>query len=234
MITRKSTNLDIHRTESWLVVVPGNHPWLSRARLFKSKLERVRQERKPATSQVVDLVIALLLFFPESKVLLEKLNDGLSITEVILLELIDLVEGLLEGTVGKLASLRVILQDLVVEDGEVKSKSELNGVASGKINRVSFFIGTLCLLLDILEGSLLGVLGDVAVVITNHLDEESLGLISAFSLEDTVVDHVDDLLAISLELCLDLGLVGEKSSVEFGILGVLLDGGDCAASSAFA
>ena len=115
MITRKSTNLDIHRTESWLVVVPGNHPWLSRARLFKSKLERVRQERKPATSQVVDLVIALLLFFPESKVLLEKLNDGLSITEVILLELVDLVQSLLESRVGKFAGLCVILENFIVE-----------------------------------------------------------------------------------------------------------------------
>ena len=58
-----------------------------------SALERVRLALKPATSQVVDLVIALFLFFPESQVLLEKLDNALSITEVVLLELVDLVES---------------------------------------------------------------------------------------------------------------------------------------------
>ena len=121
LIRQKSTNLDIHRTESWLVAGPAN---LSQqlgtgARFLESALERVRHALKPATSQVVDLVIALLLFFPESQVLLEKLDNALSITEVVLLELVNLVEGLLQSIVRELAGLGVVLQHLVVENGEV-------------------------------------------------------------------------------------------------------------------
>ena len=41
-------------------------------------------------------------------------------------------------------------------------------------------------------------------------------------------------MAVSLELSLDLGLVLKKSAVEFGVLGVLFDGGDSAASGTFA
>jgi len=70
----------------------------------------------PATSQVVDLVVALLFLFPEGKVLLEELNDALGVAEIIFFQLIDLIEGFLQGLVRKLAGLRVVLKDLVVED----------------------------------------------------------------------------------------------------------------------
>ena len=189
---------------------------------------------KLAFSQVIDSVITLLFFFPESQVFLEELNDALGVTEVVLLKLIDLVEGLLEGGVGKLASLGGFLKDLVVEHGEVQSESELDGVASWKIDGVGLLVGGLSLLLDILEGGILGVFGNIAIVITDHLDEESLGLFVALSLEDLGVDHVNDLLAVSLELLLNVTLVGEEGSVELAVLGVLLDGRDGAASGALA
>ena len=189
---------------------------------------------KLACSQVIDSVITLLFFFPKSQVFLEELNDALGVTEVVLLELIDLVEGLLKGGIGELASLLGFLKDLVVEHGEVQGESELDGVACGKIDGVGFLVGGLSLLLDILEGGILGVLSDIAIVITDHLDEESLGLIGAISIEDAVVDHVNDLLAVSLELLLNVTLVGEEGSVELAVLGVLLDGRDGAASGALA
>jgi len=72
----------------------------------------------PSTSQVVDLVVIFLLF-PESQVLLEELDDALGVTEVILLELIDLVQSGLQGGVCELTGLGVVLQHLVVEDAEV-------------------------------------------------------------------------------------------------------------------
>ena len=72
----------------------------------------------PSTSQVVDLVVIFLLF-PESQVLLEELDDALGVTEVILLELIDLVQSVLQGGVCELTGLGVVLQHLVVEDAEV-------------------------------------------------------------------------------------------------------------------
>ena len=189
---------------------------------------------KPAISQVIDLIVALLLFFPEGEVLLEQLDDALGVAEVVLLQLVDLVEGLLQRVVGELASLGVVLQHLVVEDGEVEGKTELDRVASWKVDGVSLFISLLSLTLDFLKLDLLGVLSDVSVVVTDHLDEESLGLLSAVSVQDTGVDHINDLLAVLHELLLDLLLVGEESSVELAVLGVLLDGRDSAASSSLA
>ena len=188
----------------------------------------------PAISQVIDLVVAFLLFFPEGQVLLEKFDDALGIAEVVLLKLIDFVEGLLEGVISELASFGVVLQDFVVEDGEVESQAELDGVAGRQIDVVSLLVGCLGLLLDLFKLGVLGVLSDVAVVVTDHLHEESLGLVSAFGLEDAVVDHVNDLLAVSLKLLLDLRFVLEKCSVELGVLRVLLDGGDGAAGGTLA
>ena len=178
---------------------------------MESALERVRHALKPATSQVVDLVIALLLFFPESQVLLEKLDDALSIAEVVLLELVNLVEGLLKSTVCELTSLCMVLKYFIVEDREVEGEAKLNWVASWKIDRVCLLVGGLCLLLDVLKFGFLGVLCDVTVVVTDHLHEESFGLISAFACQDTVIDHIDNLLTVFLELFFDLILVGEES-----------------------
>ena len=174
-----------------------------------------KQARVPVTSQVVDLVVTLLFLFPEGEVLLEELNDALSVTEVVLFELVDLVESLLESVISELTGLGVILEDLVVEDGEVEGKSELDGVAGGKIDFVSFFVSLFGLHLDILELGVLGVLGDVAVVVTDHLDEEGLGLtVTRFS-QNLVVDHVNDTLAIVLEFAFDSLLISGKSIGEF-------------------
>ena len=189
-----------------------------------------RTRHNLVSSQVIDGVVTLLFLLPEGEVLLEELDDALGVTEVVLLELINLVESLLEGVVSDLASLGVILEDFVVEDREVKGETKLDGVASGKVDLIGLFVGFLGLLLDILELSLLGVLGDVAVVISDHLDEESLGFVGAGLFKDAVVDHVDDLLAVSHELGLNLALVFEEVGVELRVLGVLLDGRDGAAS----
>ena len=193
-----------------------------------------RHGQGPAISQVIDLVVAFLLFFPEGQVLLEKFDDALGIAEVVLLKLIDFVEGLLEGVISELASFGVVLQDFVVEDGEVESQAELDGVAGRQIDGVGLFVGSLGLLLDFFKLGILSVLSDVAVVVTDHLHEEGLSLVSAIALKDAVVDHVNDLLAVSLKLLLDLRFVSEKCSVELGVLWVLLDSGDGAAGGTLA
>ena len=90
------------------------------------------------------------------------------------------------------------------------------------------------LVLHLLEFSVLGVLGNVAVVVTDHLDEESLCLILAVVAQHLGVDNADDLLTVLGELELDLGLVAGQGVTELGVLGVLLDGGDGAAGGAFA
>lgn len=86
------------------------------------------------SSQVIDLLAIVLFLLPQGKVFLEELNDGLSIAEIVLLKLINLIKSLLEGGVSELASLSVILKHLVVEHRVVEGEAELNGVAGGKID----------------------------------------------------------------------------------------------------
>jgi hypothetical protein len=132
--------------------------------------------------------------------------------------------------VSELAGSLVVLHDFVVEDGKVKGETELDGVARGKGDLVSLIVGLEGVLLDFLHEGTFGVLSDVAVVVTDHLDEESLGLTVARFGENLFVDHVNDTLAVSSQLVLDLGLVVAKSRGILGVLGVLLNGGNSAAS----
>jgi hypothetical protein len=185
-----------------------------------------------ARSQIVDLVLLLIFLLPEGKVLLEEFDDALGVTEVVFLELVDLVEGLLEGLVGKLAGSLVVLHDFVVEDREVEGKAKLDGVAWGEGDLVGLLVGTESVLLDGFKEISLGVLGNVTVVVSDHLDEEGLGLFLALLAEDLGVDHVDDALAVGDELGLDAGLVGGEGVGVLGVLGVLLDGGNGAAGGA--
>ena len=198
---------------------------------FEFGLAQANHTQSLVSSQVIDGVITLLFLLPESEVLLEELDDALGVTEVVLLELVDFVESLLKGFVSELAGLGVILEDFVVEDREVKGEAELDGVASGEVDGVSLLVGLVGLVLDILKLSVLGVLSNVTVVVTDHLDEESLGLLGAVTVgENLIVDKSDDLVAVSNELGLDFGFVVKESIVELRVLGVLLDGRDGAAS----
>ena len=99
-------------------------------------------------SEVVDVVATFFLLLPEGQVLLEELNDALGITEVVLLELINLVESGLESEVSELAGLLVVLHDLVVEHGEVEGKAELDGVAWGKRDLIGLVVSLEGLLLN--------------------------------------------------------------------------------------
>ena len=117
----------------------------------------------------------------------------------------------------------MVLEHFVVEHREVESQTKFDRVAGGEIDGVSLFISLLSLLLDFLEFRILGIFGNIAVVIADHFDEEGLRLVSAISLEDARVDHVNDLLAVGHELVLDLGLVFDQCAIKLGVLGVLLD-----------
>ena len=119
------------------------------------------------------MVVTLLFLLPEGQVLLEELDDALGVTEVVFLELVDLVESFLEGVVSELAGNLVVLHHLVMEHGEVEGQAELDRVAWGQCNLVSFVICLESFLLNLLEQVSLCVFSDVAVVVTNHLDKES-------------------------------------------------------------
>ena len=87
-------------------------------------------------------------------------------------------------------------------------------------------------MLDFFKLAVLSILGDVAVVVTDHLDEESLCLTIARFGQHLLLDDSDDALAVTNELLLDGGLVVGEGIAKFGVLRVLLDGGNSAASSA--
>ena len=129
---------------------------------------------KVARSEIVDLVIAILVL-PQGQVLLKEFNNALGITEVILLKLVNLIESILEGLVSELTGSLVVLHNFVVEDGEVKGEAELDGIAWGQLDLVSLVVSLKSLLLNLFHEVTFGVFSDVAVVITDHLDEESLG-----------------------------------------------------------
>jgi hypothetical protein len=102
----------------------------------------------------------------------------------------------------------VVLHNLVVEHGEVKGEAEFDGVAWGKGDLVGLVVCLKGFLLDLLHEGTLCVLGDVAVVVSDHLDEEGLGLTFACLLENLFLDHGDNGLAVFGKLVLDGGLVG--------------------------
>ena len=70
----------------------------------------------------------------------------------------------------------MVLHDFVVEDGEVEGESEADGVAGWELDLVGLVVVLEGVLLDALEVVTLGILSDVSVVVTNHLDKEGLGL----------------------------------------------------------
>ena len=185
-------------------------------------------------SQVIDSVVVILLFLPEGQVFLEELDDALGVTEVILLELVNLVERILEGLVGERDGFLGVLLGLVVEHGEVEGESELDGIAGGKGNVHGLLVGLEGRVLGGVEVGALGVLSLVAVVVANHLHEEALGLAFAGLAEDVLVDHVNDTLTVLHQFLLDDGLVSGECILELGVLGVLFDGLDCAAGAPLA
>ena len=119
----------------------------------------------------------------------------------------------------------VIIHDLVVEDGEVEGETKSNRVASveGLRQLLSLLVATEGTVLDGLELVVSGRLGNVSVVVTNHLLEEGLGLVIGSKWEALGLDDVDDLDALVIELSLDLLLVGLESVTKLGVFGVLLD-----------
>jgi hypothetical protein len=187
-----------------------------------------------SVSEVIDSVVVILLFLPESKVLLEELDDALGVTEVVFLELVDLVEGILEGLVRECDGLLGVLLGLVVEHGEVERESELDGIAGGQGDVHGLLVGLEGGVLGGVEVGSLGVLSLVAVVVANHLDEEALGLPFAGFAEDVLVDDINDTLAVLHELLLNDALVAGEGILELGVLRVLLDGLDSAAGGPLA
>ena len=106
----------------------------------------------------------------------------------------------------------MIVHYLVMEHGEVKSQSKSDWVTSIKrlrtvLSMLVIFEGSI---FDVVKISSIGTLSDISVVVSDHLVEEGLGLISASNTHARALDDVDNVDALLIKLLLDLGLVGLK------------------------
>ena len=61
------------------------------------------------------VVFAIFFFLPKSKVLLEKFDNAFGITEVVFLQLVNLVESILQSFVSEFTGSLVVLHYFVVE-----------------------------------------------------------------------------------------------------------------------
>ena len=120
-----------------------------------------------------------------------------------------------------------------MEHGKVESQAEFDGVARWECNVVCLVVCLKGFLLDFFKFCVLGIFGNVAVVVPDHLNEESLWFAFAVLVKHLLLDNVDDLFAIFLELGLDRCLVLRESLPKFGVFRVLLDGGNGSARSTF-
>ena len=68
------------------------------------------------SSQILNVVSALAFFLPEGKVFLKKLDNGLSISEGLLVALVNLVKSVLESGLTEGTSFLVIVLNLIVEN----------------------------------------------------------------------------------------------------------------------
>jgi hypothetical protein len=82
-------------------------------------------------SEVLDGVL-FFLFFPERKVFLKELNDGFGISESLLINIVDLLEGIRQSSFSEFASLLMVVHNFVMEDREVKGKTKSDWVACVK------------------------------------------------------------------------------------------------------
>jgi len=177
------------------------------------------------SSEVIDDSLALFLL-PEGEVFLKELNDGLGITEGLFVDVIDLLEGLRKSLLSKLASLLVVVHNLIVEDREVESETESDGVACVKAlgKSSSGLITSESTVLHSFELVALGRLSNISVIVTDHLLEECLRLVILGEAKALILNNVDDLDALVVQFIFDLLLVGLQRIAKLGVLGVLLDG----------
>ena len=96
----------------------------------------------------------------------------------------------------------MVVDDLVVEDREVESEAKANGVAWVKSlgELVSLIICFKCTILYALELVLGGRLGNISVIIADHLLEEGLGLVLSCKLEAFVLNGFYDSHAFIVQL----------------------------------
>ena len=155
----------------------------------------------------------------------------MSISERLLVAVVELVECVGECLVAELAGLAHVLHDLVVKHGEVEGEAEADGVA-----RVEALLRDLArviircqrILLGPLEAVTLRGLSNLAAVLPDHLLEEGPRLVVGRLRQHLRPDQPNDLVAVAVELILNALLVVAHARGKFGIFLVLFDCADSA------
>ena len=169
---------------------------------------------------------------PESQVVPQQLHDQGGVLVLILIQGVDLSDGVLEGLLGELDGLVGVVEDLVLEDGVVQTETETDGVGGVQLARGEvggLLVGSGGLLGSLGEGLVGGELSQVPVVISLHLVEENLGLSRGGRGDEVLIEESDDVTAEGVQLLLDglsvlLDLL-DVGGVALGLL-LLLDGRD--------
>ena len=99
------------------------------------------------------LAFFLELGGPEGQIVPDELHDGGGVLVLILLDLVNVSNGVIEGLLGKLAGFGGVILDLVVEDGVVEGKAQPDGVGGLEI-LLSSLSGVLVGLMSVISSSI--------------------------------------------------------------------------------
>lgn len=152
---------------------------------------------------------------PEGKVIPDELHDGGGILVLLLFDLINVSDGIVEGFLGKLASLSWIILDLIVEHGVVEGETKSDGVSGlefGLSDGGGFLVGFMGLFAGLVVGGAGGEFGDVPVVVSLHFVVKDLGFGVGGLGDELAVNEIKDLVAVFVELTLNLGFVTSEES----------------------
>ena len=167
---------------------------------------------------------------PESEVVPDELHDSGGILVLVLLDLIDVSNGIVEGLLGQLAGFAGVVLDLIVENGVVEGKTEPDGMGGLEI-LLSLLSGALVGIMSVVTSLVVlssgGVFRNVSEVVSLHFVVEDLILGVGGLDEQLAVNEVEDLIAVFVELALNLGLVASEEAEVLGslLLLLLLNGG---------
>jgi len=171
------------------------------------------------------LGIILELRGPEGEVISDELHNGGGIFVLIFGDLLDVSDGLIEGGLGEVACLGGVIEDFVVEDGEIECKSESDRVGGAKLGAsgvLSLRVALECTIGSLLVFRTSGVLSNISVVVTLHLQVEDLSFRVSGVHDQVVREKVKDIFAVDIKLILDLLLLVSEKVKVLRSLGFLL------------
>ena len=162
---------------------------------------------------------------PKSEIIPDELHDGGGVFIAIFLDGLDVCDGIIEGSLGNLAGHGLVAHDLIIEDGEIQGETKSNRVGGFELlvgDGGGAFVGFHGEELGILVLVVLGVLADVTMVVSLHFHEKHFGFIGVGRGDQIVVQKVDDVVAVGVQLDLDLLLVFLQQAQFVAVLCLLL------------